>query len=147
MEGSGWWVWIALAAILLVGEIFTAGFFLFWFSLGSAAAGLAAYLDIGVTWQIIIFAVVSGVGYLLGRKFAERVTKAQPPGIGADRFIGDEGVVIETIDKSANTGRIRIGQDEWRARSESGEVIPSGTKVTVIRIDGTHTVVIPIKEE
>jgi membrane protein implicated in regulation of membrane protease activity len=147
MESSAWWVWLALAAILLIGEIFTAGFFLFWFSIGSVVAGIVAYFGVGLTSQVLIFAVVSTAGYLLGRRFAERVTKQQPPGIGADRVVGEEGVVIDPIDKYNNTGRIRIRQDEWRAISETSEVIPSGVKVKVIRIDGTRAVVIPIKKE
>ncbi len=35
-----WWVWMVLAAVFLIAEIFTAGFFLLWFSIGSAVAGV-----------------------------------------------------------------------------------------------------------
>lgn len=141
-----WWIWMGLAAIFLVGEIFTAGFFLLWFSLGAAAAGILALLGVARPGQFIVFIIVSGILYVLGRRFAERITEKQPPGIGADRFIDKEGIVIDAIDNTTNTGRVRIGQDEWRANSETGDVIPEGARVRVTRIDGTHAIV-KIKEE
>jgi len=142
-----WWIWMALAAVFLIGEIFTAGFFLLWFSFGAAAAGVLALFDIGLAAQLIVFILGSGILFVFGRRFAERVTVKQPPGIGADRFTAKNGVVIETVDDTKNTGRIRIGQDEWRANSETGGVIPGGTRVKIIRIDGTHAIVQPIEEE
>jgi membrane protein implicated in regulation of membrane protease activity len=84
-----WWIWIAMAAVLLIAEIFTAGFFLIWFSIGAAGAGILAMLGVGTTAQLIVFILLSGILFVFGRRFAERVTAKQPPGIGADRFIGD----------------------------------------------------------
>ena len=137
-----WLMWLILAAILLIGEVFTAGFFLFWFSVGAAAAGLSALLlGANEVVQLIIFVVVSGVLFATGRKFANRVTKKQPPGIGADRFAGGTGVVLEEINPHENTGKIRVGQDSWRAESENGEIVPVGAAIKVLRIDGTRAIV------
>ena len=138
---------MALAALLLIGEILTAGFFLLWFSVGAALAGVLALLNIGPTGQLIVFILASGILFVFGRRFADTVTAKQPPGIGADRFIDKVGVVIEEIDHAHNTGRIRIGQDEWRADSERGETIPVGKRVKVTRVDGTHAIVVIIEEE
>ncbi|UCE23110.1 MAG: NfeD family protein, partial [Candidatus Aminicenantes bacterium] len=44
-------------------------------------------------------------------------------------------------------GSVRLKKEEWRADSETGEVIPAGKKVKVTRIDGTHLVVKTIEEE
>ena len=142
-----WWVWMILAGVFLIAEIFTAGFFLLWISIGAAAAGVLALLGVGMAGQLIIFILASCILFVFGRRFAERVTVQQPPGIGADRFIDKEGVVLEKIDNVNNTGRIRIGQDEWRASSDTGEIIPEETHVKVVRIDGTRAVVNIIKEE
>ena len=142
-----WWVWMALAAILLIGEILTAGFFLIWFSAGAAAAGILALLGIGRPAQIIVFALVSGILFVFGRRFAERVTAKQPPGVGADRFIGLVGTVLEEINNNSNSGKVRIGQDIWRASSSSGKTIAPDSHIRVIRIEGTRAVVETIKEE
>lgn len=142
-----WWIWMGLAAIFLIGEIFTAGFFLIFLSVGSAAAGILALLDVSRVGQFIVFIVVSGILFVFGRRFADRVTEKQPPGVGADRFIDKEGIVLETIDNSNNTGSIRIGTDEWRAISETDDILPQGTPIRVTQIDGTRAVVKTIAKE
>jgi membrane protein implicated in regulation of membrane protease activity len=142
-----WWIWMILAAFFIVAEIFTAGFFLLWFGVGAAVAGVLALFGVGFGWQLGAFVLVSGVLFAVSRRFAEKFTKKQPPGIGADRFIGREGLVLEDIDNVKNTGRVRLKKEEWRADSESGEVIPAGEQVEVIRLDGTHLVVKTSKEE
>jgi membrane protein implicated in regulation of membrane protease activity len=141
-----WWIWFVLAAFFAVSEVFTAGFFILWFGIGAAVAGLLAILGLGVVWQWAAFVIVTGILIAVSRKFAERFTKEQPPGIGADRFISKIGVVLEDINNIENTGRVRIDKDEWRADSETDEIIAKGNKVIVTRLDGTHLVVKKYKE-
>ncbi len=141
-----WQMWIAIAALFVVGEIFTAGFFLFWFGVGAAVAGILALLGFDSAVQWGSFVIVSGILFAVSRRFAEKFTKEQPPGIGADRFINKTGVTLEEIDNLKNTGRVRIGKDEWRADSETKETIPEGVRVRVTRLDGTHLVV-KVEEE
>jgi len=137
---------MAVAAVFIIGEIFTLGFFLLWFGIGAAVAGILAIFGLGGSWQWGAFAVVSGVLFVLSRRFAERFSKKQPPGIGADRFIDKKGVVLEEVDNIKNTGRIRMGKEEWRAESDTGEVISVGKMVEVTKLVGTHVVVKTLKE-
>jgi membrane protein implicated in regulation of membrane protease activity len=147
MKFEIWWVWMGLAAVFMIGEIFTAGFFLIFLSIGSAAAGILALLGVGRPAQLIVFIIVSGILFVFGSRFADRVTEKQPPGIGADRFIGQKGIVLESIDNNTNSGSVRINQDKWRAISESGDIIEEGTSVEVARINGTRAVVKTIEKE
>jgi membrane protein implicated in regulation of membrane protease activity len=142
-----WWIWMIIAAFFVVGEIFTAGFFLLWFGVGAAVAGILALLGLGFGWQLAAFAVVSLVLFASSRRFAERFSRKQPPGIGADRFIGKQGIVLEDIDNVENVGRVRLDKEEWRADSETGAIIPAGIQVEVVRLDGTHLVVKTIEKE
>jgi membrane protein implicated in regulation of membrane protease activity len=121
------------------------GFFILWFGIGAAVAGVLALIGFGPIWQWAAFIIVSGVLFVVSRQFAEKFTKKQPPGIGADRFVDKEGIVIEQIDNEQNTGRVRLKREEWRAESDTGEVIKEGQKVAVVRIDGTHLIVKTIK--
>jgi membrane protein implicated in regulation of membrane protease activity len=141
MSMNIWWIWMILAAIFVVGEIFTAAFFLLWFGVGAAIAGVLALLGAGMGWQLAVFIVVSLVLFAVSRKFADRFTKEQPPGIGADRFIGEPCVVLEEINNAENTGRVRMDREEWRAESGTGEVLATGTRVIVTGVSGTHLVV------
>ncbi|MBU7010121.1 MAG: NfeD family protein [Theionarchaea archaeon] len=147
IEIEGWLIWLILAAAFAVGEIFTEGFFLMWFAIGAAVASVIALLEPGSTaWQWGAFIVVSGILVVFSRRFAERFTKAQPPGIGADRYVGKTGVVLEDIDNLKNTGQVRIDKEEWRADSSIDEVISEGVQVKVVGLDGTHLVVKPLEE-
>ena len=145
MADNYWILWMIFAAICIVGEIFTMGFFIFWFGIGAAIAGVVALLGGGPVIQWATFIVVSGVLFVLSRKFSEKFTKKQPPGIGADRFIGKEGIVIEEINNDLNTGRVRLKKEEWRADSKTGDIIRVGEKVAVVNMDGT-TLIVEVKK-
>lgn len=134
------------AAFFFIAEIFTMGFFILWFGIGAAVAGVFGILGFNAAWQWGSFVVVSGVLFASTRRLAERLTKKQPPGIGADRLIGKVGVVLESIDNVKNTGQVRIDKDKWRADSDSDEVLPVGKRVKVVGLDGTHLVVQTLKE-
>lgn len=136
-----WLVWAILAAIFVVGEIFTAGFFLLWLGVGAAAAALLAYLGLVPAYQWGAFTVVSGVLVILSRKFAQKVTKESPEKVGADRVIGRTGVVLERIDPETDSGRVRVDKEEWRAESIGGDAIEEGEKVEVVGISGAHLIV------
>jgi len=141
MSTNVWWIWMILAAIFFVGEIFTAAFFILWFGVGAVAAGVLALVGAGLGWQFVVFIVVSLALVAASRRFAERFTKAQPPGIGADRFVGETCDVLDEINNTKNTGRVRMNREEWRAESDTGDILAPGTRVVVVRLTGTHLVV------
>jgi len=146
MEFQIWWLWMGLAAVFLIGELFTEGFFLLWFGVAAGLAGTLAIFDVGPAWQWGMFVVASGLLLAVSRRFADRFTHKQPPGIGADRLIGKRGVALEEIDNTLNVGKVRIDQEEWRADSDTDENIQSGAHVEVVRLEGTHAVVRVLKE-
>ena len=138
------WFWVILSALLIVGEIFTAGFFVLPFGIGAAAAAVLAWFDIGLVWQWATFIVVSIALLLPLKRFADRVSVgAEGIGVAADRVLGKVGIVIEEVKPHGVTGRVRLGSEEWRAASDGEESIAEGAAVEVLRIDGTHVVVRP----
>jgi len=142
-----WWVWFVVAAVFAIAEIFTAGFFILWFGVGAAVAGVLAAIGLSSAWQWIAFIIVSSLLVMLSRRFAERFSRPQPNGIGANRLIGKQAVVLEAIDNLRNAGRIRLDKEEWRAESETGDPIAPETVVTVSRVDGTRAIVRPYRQE
>lgn len=140
-----WWLWMVIAAMFIVGEIFTAGFFLLWFAVGAIGAGLVCLAGFKMVWQLTIFIALSTVFLTFSRKLGNRMAGRQP-GIGADRFVGEECVVLEAIDNSQNSGRVRRDEEEWRALSSTGAPIPVGLRVKVVDVKGTRLVVSPVDE-
>ena len=69
-----------------------------------------------------------------------------PAGVGAERLVGEIGVVTVDIDPhdTGRPGRVAIGGELWGALSKSDEQLPAGTRVRVTAMVGTRVVVEPI---
>lgn len=128
-------MWMIFGLALLIIEILSTTFFLMWLG---AAALLTALLSIWVepTWiQWTFFAVSSLVLLVITRPMARRIHDKTVTPSNVDRLVGEKGIVLEAIDPLANTGRVRVHSEEWRARSESRVV--QGAQVTILRVEGT----------
>ncbi len=134
-------LWMFLAAVFIIGEIFTAGFFLLWFGIAAAIGGLLAFLGLSIGWQLGVFVFVSGVLLIFSRRFAEKVSKKSSSYVGAERLIGKKGIVIEEINPAQNKGFVRVEQEKWRAKNGDSKSIPKGKKVKVIKMEGAHLIV------
>lgn len=137
------WVWVLLAAFLMIAEIFTAGFFLLPFGIGAAAAALLEFLGFAVGWQWAAFAIVSAAMLVMLRRYADHITHDTPVHAGANRLIGKVGLVTEDLTDEPG-GIVRIDREEWRADAPGHEPLAAGTRVKVDRVDGTRLIVHPI---
>jgi membrane protein implicated in regulation of membrane protease activity len=59
MEQYLWIAWTVLGVALIIAEIFTLGFVLFWFGLGALGAAIAAMVGFSLPIQFAIFAIIS----------------------------------------------------------------------------------------
>lgn len=137
------WLWTGLAVAMAIGEIFTAGFFLLPFAVGSAAAAVLAWTGVAVLPQWLVFFGASLVAFVYLRRFIARQDQQSPPSVGANRWTNTRGVVLDAIEPLAGTGIVRIGGEEWRATSD--QPIPAGTQVVVLEVSGTSLVVTPLE--
>jgi membrane protein implicated in regulation of membrane protease activity len=149
MENSTLWavVWFAAAATLGVGEILVAGsFFLVPFAIGAVAAAIAAlFTNLLVSW--IVFLVVSVAAFFGLRPYSRRLEEGTPnvAGIGANRLVGMDGVVLMPIPSTpGGAGLVRVGTEEWRADSEGGVALAEGQTIEVVEVQGTRLLVKPI---
>lgn len=147
MDPESWrWVWLAFAVAGIVGEIATAGtFFLFPFGIGAGVACLLAFLGVDVGIQWIAFIVSSIAALAATRPIAKRLDRAGPGTVGANRWVGQQGLVLRTIAGEHEAGLVRIGGEEWRARSRENVPVPAGSTVLVVDVVGTHLVVLPLE--
>lgn len=143
MFDTWFWIWAGFAALLYVGEMFTAGFFMLPFALGATVAAGMQIAGIGLIWQWLAFLAVSVLAFLLLRKFAEHITHEPPVKTGVDRLIGASGIVIEELIPNDPRGQVRIQREEWRADAPGHETVPVGAHVVVEAVEGTHLIVRP----
>ncbi len=125
-------IWLIIAILLMIGEIFTPGFFLFCISIGALSAAATAIVTKSIMIQISIFVVVIIISVLLIRpvlnKFFVKDKKTN-----SQRMIGMNVVVEEEITKE-NKGRVKINGESWFA--SANETISKGEKVIIDSIDG-----------
>ena len=130
-------IWLIVAIVLIIFEICSATFGAICFAIGAGFSALAAGLGANLTWQIVIFAVVSLLTFIFLRpfmmKFLDR--KSKDVKTNADALIGKTAVVSETVNPSANQGRVAIDGDDWKAVSTDGSIIEKGEKVTIVSRD------------
>jgi membrane protein implicated in regulation of membrane protease activity len=138
-------VWVVLAAVLGVAEIFTLTAALGLLAAAALAAAGAAALGLGPFAQFAVFAAVSiglliGVRPLVKRQLRPRYGPQHRFGVAA--LVGRQARVVQEV--TGNAGRVRIGGEEWSARAyDETLVIPAGTTVDVIEIEGATALVYP----
>lgn len=140
-------IWFVAAAVLAVGEMVTAGFFLLPFAIGAASAALLALAGVAVPIQLISFALVSLMSLYLIQQFARKDTQGELIHVGAARYIGADAIVTEPIDRRAANGFVRMGTETWRATALTDAVIPAGTEVRVVEVTGVRLVVEPRNQQ
>ena len=130
------WLWTILAIVLGIGEIFTAGFFLLPFAIGAAAAAILGWVGANILAQWLVFFGVSIFALAYLRRYITRQDEGEQPRVGANRWIGSEGVVLNAIDPHTGAGMVRILNEEWRATSN--QPIDTGARIVVTQVEGTR---------
>ena len=138
-----WIIWLIAAAVLGIAEVLTA-------TLAFGLVAVAALVGAGVgaaggnvALQFGAFAVASAAGLGVARPFAMRHIR-QPPLLrtGTAALVGRPAYVLEEV--TAQSGRVRIGGEEWSARPyDETLVIPAGSTVDVMQIEGAKALVYP----
>lgn len=138
------WLWTIFAIVVGIGEIFTAGFFLLPFAIGGAAAAILAWIGANVLAQWLVFFGVSTISLVYLRRFIGRQDEGEQPRVGANRWIGSEGIVLQGIDPHTGAGMVRILNEEWRAAAPGK--IEAGTRIVVADVDGARLIVERLEE-
>lgn len=135
--------WLALLILFSVGEAVTVGLTSIWFAVGALGALMCALVGGGVWLQVGVFLVLSGLTLALVRPMAKKFLAPGYSATNADRVIGQEAVVTQTIHNLQGQGQVNIAGQTWTARSQDDAVIPEGTLVRVLRIEGVKVFVSP----
>lgn len=138
-----WLIWLIIAAVLAVAEIFTLTAALGMLSAAALVTAGSAAVGLPLPFQFLVFTVVATVTVLFVRPIALRhVLRPQVARFGVDALVGKGAYVVTEV--TGRGGRVRIDGEEWTARPyDETLVIPSGTTVDVIEISGATAIVYP----
>ncbi|MGI8973361.1 MAG: NfeD family protein [Gaiella sp.] len=136
-------VWVVLALILIALETVTVAFIGIYLGVGALCAAIVAAFD-GALWlQLVMFAVVSAATlYLTRPALRSRFVNAPLVPSNVTALVGRRGVVVVAIPAgTGGRGQVRIGTEDWSARSKGEEAIASGETVEVVAIEGVAAIV------
>lgn len=137
-----WLIWAIIAVLFGIGEMLTPGlFFLGPLALSAGAAALAALLGGGTIVSLVVFIAASIASLVFLRPIAR--SHMRMPVLsrtGTDALVGRKAIVTKRVD--AHGGRVRIGGEEWSARTYLDDtVLEEGQSVDVIQIEGATALV------
>jgi membrane protein implicated in regulation of membrane protease activity len=135
------WTWFAIAGVCAVLEILNLSLVFASFAIGAFFAAISQIFTTNTTLPWIVFALATVLSLRLKPIVVRYIFRKTPPSdTGIAALIGHKATSTSPITDSSGT--IKLKNETWTARSESGE-IPSGENVTVVRIDGAVAIVVP----
>ncbi|MDE3721468.1 NfeD family protein [Nocardiopsis sp. N85] len=140
---EAWLLWLILAVVLGIIEVFTLTFVLGLLGVAALVAALLGAIGMPVAVQIIGFVAASAAGVYMVRPIMRRQLTRGPMVLsGTEALVGRSAVVLQPVDR--DKGLIKLSGEEWSARSiDEDLVIPVGAHVDVMEIDGATAVVYP----
>ena len=138
------WTWlIAVSAglVLIILELFLGidtGLDLVFIGTAFVIGGLITLALKSWVWTALISGVICLLYVFIGRRFIHRRTAIKAEKTNIDTIIGKSGFVQEDI-LPPKDGIVKVGNEQWRARSE--ENIKAGEGIVVTSITGVTLIV------
>ena len=139
------WLWMYVGAFLMLAELASPGFVVFFFGLAAATVSLLKWMfpSLPLWGQLAAFSVLSILYLLVLRKYLKKVftgDKQESPSID-NEYIGRVGRVVEVVRPDV-PGRILLGDAEWTAKCDRR--LEAGTEVRVVAQENLTLAVEPI---
>lgn len=135
------YVWLAVMVLALIIEGTTMAMVSVWCAVGGLVALFAAYFGASLAAQLLLFVGVSIAVAAVAKPLAKRYADPHKVPTNADRLLGMEARVVETIHNDYPTGAVYVDGKTWTARSADGAVIAKGETVEIERMEGVKLIV------
>lgn len=131
------WHWLVAGVALIILEMFAPSTIFVWLGIAASAVGvtLIAWPDMSWELQAILFAALSVVSLVAGRRWAsQRPEPANDTHLNrrGHNYIGKTYTLEQPIERGS--GRIHLGDTWWRIE---GPDLPAGQKVKITGINGS----------
>lgn len=140
-----WQFWLIVSGICFVLEMATVGFLVFWFGIGALFALITSLITDNIIIQTTVFILSSTLLLFLTKPFVKKLTNKDKLQTNAYSIIGKTGIVTREINSKKGIGQIKVESEIWSAKTEVDNdiIIPEGTEVEIIELDGVKAVVKP----
>lgn len=136
-----WIIWLIASGIMLILEIFTVSFLLFFPGVAAFIVSIFAILGMPVEFQVIIFVFSTILMIAFIRPIITRLFKTKDVKMNSNSVIGQKAIVIKTIDNIHKTGQVKVAGEIWSAISSDNENIEVDSMIIIKAIDGVKLIV------
>lgn len=132
------WLWLYFGAGLMVLELASTGFVIFFFGLSAATVGVIRLLvgeGFGSIAQVAAFSVFAVLYLAILRRWMKRIFSGETSRTETDfnnDYIGRIGTAVSAIEPP-HAGRVEIGDAAWTAEAEAPVAV--GRSVRIIALD------------
>lgn len=141
------WVWLIVIVVAVILEsISPIQLVSIWAALGGIAALILSFCRVDIWIQVIVFFAVTILMIALTRPLARKLTKFKKTATNADMNIGKVGKVTKIVDEDLGVFRVKVENNDWSATTEAKTVLPVGTEISVLRIEGVKLIVAPVNK-
>ena len=139
------WLWMYAGAFLMLAELISPGFVVFFFGLAAATVSALKWIfpSLPLWGQLAAFSILSIIYLLVLRKYIKSVFTGEKDESSSinNEYVGRVGRVVEVI-RPEVPGRILLGDAEWTARSATR--LDPGTEVRIVAQENLTLRVEPI---
>jgi membrane protein implicated in regulation of membrane protease activity len=138
-------VWLALAILLGIAEMFSLDLILLMLALGALVGMVTALLGAGLAVSAIAAAVASVACLAVVRPpLVKRLHTGPELSLGHGKLVGKQGIVTERI-THMESGRVKLAGEIWSAKPyDETLIIEPGATVEVLEIRGATAYVHPV---
>ncbi len=140
-----WHIWVIVALVFVIIEMFTTGFAVMCISFGCLFGAIASALDWELKWQLLLFAIGTALAFMTVRPLVYKFfyKKENEVKTNADALIGRKAVALERIEGELHPGRVKVDGDDWKAISLEAEPIEAGEAVEITAI---NSIILTVKK-
>ena len=135
-DSWAWLIFIGVGLFLLILELFIGidtGLDLVFVGSAFMLAGLVTLAAGSWVWTALVAGIICLLYVVVGRRYVHRRMAVAASKTNIDLIIGKSGVVQQEI-RREHDGLVKVGNEEWRARSE--EDIETGEEIVVTGVTG-----------
>lgn len=132
-----WIIWLSLAALLMIIEVFSQMVWTLCLAIGCVAALVGDCFGVALEWQLIILAATTVAAYIILVPYVKRwhekqvAKEGRASRTGMEALLGRRAVVTQVI-HPGEIGRARIDGDSWQVVAPGVPyAIPCGAEVIV----------------
>ena len=142
---EAWHIWVIVALVFVIVEIFTTGFAVMCISFGCLFGAAVSLFELDVKWQLLAFAVGTVLAFLTVRPLVYKFfyKKGQEVKTNAEALVGRRAIVTERVGDEMHPGRVKVDGDDWKAISLDTEPIEVGDTVEIIAI---NSIIVTVKK-